>query len=56
MFLADHQCRAAACDRRADRVRADLLFPVSVAGASWTRSSRPAVSWSATRRARTRAR
>ena len=31
MFLADHQCRAATCDRRADRVRADLLFPVPVA-------------------------
>jgi hypothetical protein len=32
MFLADHQCWTAACDRRADRVRADLLFPVPVAG------------------------
>ena len=32
MFLAGHQCRATACDRRADRVRADLLFPVPEAG------------------------
>jgi hypothetical protein len=32
MLLAGHQCRAAACDRRAYRVRADLLFPVPEAG------------------------
>ena len=32
MLLAGHQSRAAACDRGADRVRADLLFPVAEAG------------------------
>jgi hypothetical protein len=32
MFFDGHQCQATARDRRADRVRADLLFPVPEAG------------------------